>query len=50
MPTQGTLRVRVTPVRPGDDPGLDKGGFVLFYRRLEEGRLKLPHMTPRRRR
>ncbi len=24
----------------------DKGGFVLFYKRLEEGKFKLPHMTP----
>jgi transposase len=24
----------------------DKGGFLLFYKRLEEGKFKLPHMTP----
>jgi len=23
----------------------DKGGFLLFYKRLEQGRFKLPHMT-----
>ena len=24
----------------------DKGGFVLFYKRLERGQFKLPHLTP----
>ena len=24
----------------------DKGGFVLYYKRLERGQFKLPHMTP----
>jgi len=24
----------------------DKGGFILFYKRLERGQFRLPHMTP----
>ena len=24
----------------------DKGGFILYYKRLERGQFKLPHMTP----
>jgi transposase len=24
----------------------DKGGFVLFYKRLERGQFRLPHMDP----
>ena len=24
----------------------DKGGFILYYKRLERGQFRLPHMTP----